>query len=174
MDPISREHTKPQREAAERLEAKTGSLDNRLMLRQIITKALKIKRAETGELPARGDAEQLPAKTPPSAVQMLPQRLTFYEVVQLARQQAHAKKTRKSNDDLIDLSDNPELSSSSPAWASVQGDLAVLDSGNSVATSHIYLNPSFHGEIEIPELEPSMRTSNEQRAVVELDTASPA
>lgn len=66
------------------------------MLRQIITKTLEIKRAKTAELPAWGDAEQLPAKNPPSVVQTLPQKLTFYEVVQLARQQAYAEETCKS------------------------------------------------------------------------------
>lgn len=145
------------------------------MLRQIITKALEMKRAEIAELPGPGDTEQLPARTLPSAVQTLPQRLTFYEVVQLARQQAYLEKSRKSHEDLIDLSDTPELSSSFPALGSGQGDLALLDSGNSMPAQQVYFNRAFHGQTQPAELESSMgRKAVDQPAVAEPDTALPA
>ena len=64
------------------------------MLRQIIAKTLEIRRTELAELFERVKIEQLLLKTLSSSIQKLSQKLTFYDVVQLARQQAFAKKTR--------------------------------------------------------------------------------
>ena len=92
----------------EHLEVKTGKLEKRLLLRQFITKALEIRRIEIAELARRGDLGQPLPKHISDSIQCSPQKLTFYEVVQLARQQALAEKTRRSNEDLIDLSDTPQ------------------------------------------------------------------
>ena len=104
------------------------------MLRQFITKALEIRRAEVTGLSGREDVEQ--SETIPSSQQRIPQKLSFYDVVQLARQQAFAEKTRRSNEELIDLSDVAETSLLSPSPKNVQGDLALLDIVDPVTPGH--------------------------------------
>ena len=111
----------------EKLEVKTGKLEKRLLLRQFITKALEIKRIEIADLARRGDPQQSLPKPLSGSLQSSPQKLTFYEVVQLARQQAMAEKTRRSNEDLIDLSDTPQSVMNSAPSISAQFDLLDLD-----------------------------------------------
>ena len=68
-----------------------------------MTKALELRRAEIAELADGDDMTQKPPK--PATVSMQrslqdrSQRLSFYDVVQLARQQELVEKTRKSNKD---------------------------------------------------------------------------
>jgi len=76
-------------------------LERRLLLRRILTKALEIRRAETARL-AEGD--EIMRSSPERAITPSPgsmrdssRKLCFYDVVQLARQQALAEKTRESN-----------------------------------------------------------------------------
>ncbi|KAL8990128.1 MAG: hypothetical protein Q9169_008204, partial [Polycauliona sp. 2 TL-2023] len=111
------------------LAAKTGNLEKSLRLRQFITKALAIERAESPDLFARdGDGKVsacLPSLLPESA-----QRITFHDVVQLARQQALAQKTRNANQDLIDLSDSTGPLMNSVASPTIQDDLLLLDFDN--------------------------------------------
>ena len=155
--------------APEKLEAKTGKLEKRLMLRQFITKALEIKRAEITELSGQGDTGQSYSKTLPSSVQKSPQKLTFYDVVQLACQQAYAEKTRRSNEDLIDLSDEPQPSLSPLALTSIQSDLALLDSCNPIFPQQISPDPSCQNEFGLSELDSTVETANNQPSVAELD-----
>lgn len=98
------------------------------MLRQFITKVLEIRRAEIEELTGQGDAALSPSKSPSTTVQKSPQKLTFYDPVQLAPQQSFAQKTRRSSEDLIDLSDTPQPSLNPPASTSVRSDLALTRS----------------------------------------------
>ena len=140
------------------------------MLRQIITKALEIKRTELAGLPGRGNADQPPSNTLPSSVQKSPPKLTFYDVVQLARQQAFAEKTRRLNEDLIDLSDNLQPPLDQPSSTSVRSDLALLDSCDPWSSQQ---NDS------IPPSQPGSHESAadlencDQPAIAELDAASP-
>ena len=133
------------------------------MLRQFITKALEIKRAEIAE------CGQSTSKILPSTVQPSPQKLTFYDVVQLARQQAFAEKTRRANEDLIDLSENPQSSvnSSSP----IQTDLAqLLDSSNPVLPQYLPPDPSLFKQSGLCELDASVAIAP---TIAELDGSLP-
>lgn len=133
------------------------------MLRQFITKALEIRRREIEEL------GQSTSKTLPSSVQLSPQKLTFYDVVQLARQQAYAEKTRRADEDLIDLSDNPQ-SSFSPS-SPIQKDLAqLLDSSNPVFPQYILPEPSVYKQAGLSELDASSDTTP---TIAELDAPMP-
>ena len=163
-------HTpKQQEKAAEKLEVKTGRLERRLMLRQIITKALEIKRTELAKLPARENAEQSPSNTLPSSVRNSPEKLTFYDVVQLARQQASAEKTKRLNEDLIDLSDSLEPPLNEPSSASNLGDLALLDSCDPLSPQQDFaISPS---QLRFHESDASLEKC-EQLAIAELDAAS--
>lgn len=165
-------HTPNQKEKApEKLEDKTGRLEKRLMLRQFITKALEIKRGEVAGLSGRADPGQLPSNTLPNLVQKSPQRLTFYNVVQLARQQAFAEKTRRSEEDLIDLSDTPEPLLNPPALTSVQSDLALLEWSNPMSSQSVASNPTFQNHLRMPELESSVDTTSDQPTISELNAA---
>ncbi|KAL9608476.1 MAG: hypothetical protein Q9167_006696 [Letrouitia subvulpina] len=158
-------HTPDQKEKApEKLEAKTGRLEKRLMLRQFLTKALEIKRAEIGQSPPR---------TSPSSVHKSPQKLTFYDVVQLARQQAFAEKTRKSDEDLIDLSDAPEPLLDPPSLTSVQSDLALLDWSDPMPSQQISPTPTFQNQFKTPRLDSSTETSNDQPTIAGQNSPSP-
>ena len=161
-DAIRTGDTTDQKEKApEQLEAKTGRLERQLMLRQFITKALEIKRAEIAELD-HPDSNILP-----SSVQPPPQKLTFYDVVQLARQQAFAEKTRRANEDLIDLSEDPQpsVSSSSP----IQNDLAqLLDSSNPVLPQYIPPEPVVYKQAGLSELDASLDAIP---AIAEMDAS---
>lgn len=154
------------------LEAKTGRLEKRLLLRQFITKALEIKRAEIAEHSGRTDAGQPPSKTVTITSKISPQRLTFYEVVQLARQQAFAEKTRMANQDLIDLSDRPQPSNS----ASLTGDqsnLTLLDSSNLTLSQQFPPTLSSPNNHEMLGLRLMSGTTNEQDVIAELDAEPP-
>lgn len=165
-------HTPNQKEKApEKLEDKTGRLEKRLMLRQFLTKALEIKRCEIAGLSGRAEPGQLPSNTSTSSVQKSPQRLTFYDVVQLARQQAYAEKTRRSEEDLIDLSDAPAPLLNPPALTSVQSDLALLDWSNPMSSQQITSDPTFPNQLGMPELDLSVETTNDQPTISELDAA---
>ena len=142
------------------------------MLRQFLTKALEIKRAEIAELPRRGDPGQSLSQSPPSSIQKSPRKLTFYDVVQLACQQAFAEKTRRTNEDLIDFSDTPEPSLNTPALTGVQSDLALLDWSSPISFEPLYPSPSLQNQLGTPELDSSMETTSHQSTIVELDAAN--
>ena len=120
-----------------KLEDETKKLEKRLLLRQFITKALEIKRADIVE-PARPDeSERLPSESAitssPDLIQGSPPKLTFYDVVQLARQQALAEKTRKSSVDLIDFSDAAQPVLDQAPLTSLQSDDDLFDSSSPMA-----------------------------------------
>lgn len=140
------------------------------MLRQIITKALEIKRTELAKLPGAVNAEQPPSNTIPGSAQKAPQKLTFYDVVQLARQQAFAEKTRKLNEDLIDLSDNLQPPLDQPSSTSVRDDLALLDFCDPASSQQI--NPIPPSQVRPHELDASLEGCD-QPAIAELDAAPP-
>lgn len=140
------------------------------MLRQFLTKALEIKRAEIAGLSGRGDPGQPPSTTLSSSGHRSPHRLTFYDVVQLARQQAYAEKTRRSNEDLIDLSDTPKPSTGSPASTNVQSDLALLGWSNPMTFQQVSLNSSTQNLFE---LDSSKETIIGKTTISELDSALP-
>ncbi|KAL8644724.1 MAG: hypothetical protein Q9226_007621 [Calogaya cf. arnoldii] len=85
------------KEVPQSLEAKTGNLERRLLPRQFITKAIAIKRAEL--VSRRGDIEGV-SGTLATTIPKSTERLTLYDVGQLARQQGLAQKTQRSNQDL--------------------------------------------------------------------------
>lgn len=116
-------------ERAGQLEDKTGQLEKKLLLRQFITKALQIKRAEIRDV-AEQDESNLLSTSSPGSIVNTPQKLTFYDVVQLARQQALAEKTWKSSDDLIDLSDTPQPMQNSESSINLPNDPCLLDSSS--------------------------------------------
>ena len=150
--------------APEKLEARTGNLERRLLLRHFIRKALEIKRNETAGYSGRADAGQS-SKTPKEDTQESPQKLTFYDVVQLARQQAFAEKTRRSNEDLIDFSDNVQPPLSPTPLTS--NDIALIDS--SIPTSS---DPAFQSLLGMPELDSNPFMTNNRATVAELDSGS--
>lgn len=119
---------------AGRLENKTEQLEKRLFLRQLITKALEIKRTEIIDGNEPNKFEPLPPELPitssQESPQCMPQKLTFYDVVQLARQQALAKRTWKSSENLIDLSDTPQSVLEAESSVTVSSDLCLLDSSD--------------------------------------------
>ena len=80
-----------------------------MLFRQIIHKALEIRREEVADPGEKQEPEQ-PSSQGSSA--NTPQRLTFYDVVQLAREQAFAEKTREGNEDLIDISESQQFMNS--------------------------------------------------------------
>ena len=143
------------------------------MLRQVIAKALEIKRAELAELSGRGEAGQSPSKTLPSSVQKSPQKLTFYDVVQLARQQAFAEKTRWPNEDLIDLSDTLQPSSIPSTSTTVQSDLTLLDTSDPMFSQHISSESSLQNSLVIRELDLTVETTDGQPGIAVLDAALP-
>ncbi|KAL9007814.1 MAG: hypothetical protein Q9173_006995 [Seirophora scorigena] len=154
----------------ENLEAKTGNLEKRLMLRQFLVKALYIKRSEIAGLSAPGDQDQSPSTPPASSGYLSPRKLTFYDVVQLARQQASVERTRRSNEDLIDLSDTPKSPLQPPASNSFQPELTLLDASSPTSSQHISPDLSFPRPIE--QHSPEERT-NVQHAMAELDATWP-
>ena len=119
------------------LEDKTKKLERRLLLRQFITKALAIKRAEILEAARPNDAEQLSSESAitssPDLIQGSRPKLSFYDVVQLARQQALAEKTRKSSVDLIDLSDGAQPVLDQGPSSSFQSDDDLFDTSSRMA-----------------------------------------
>ena len=93
-----------------KLEEETKKLEKRLLLRKFITKALEIKRAEIVEATKTNGSRKSPSDLANTSSQGLIRdskpKLTFYDVVKLACQQALAEKTRKASVvDLIDFSD---------------------------------------------------------------------
>ncbi|KAL8935901.1 MAG: hypothetical protein Q9216_005200 [Gyalolechia sp. 2 TL-2023] len=155
-----------QEKEPEKLEAKTGKLEKRLMLRQFLTKALHIKRAEVVGLAGRGDTGQSPLTSLPSSKQTSPQKLTFYDVVQLARQQAFVEKTRKSNEDLIDLSEATHSPPLRPMFSSIQSDLMLLDSNQPISPHSVSPDPSSPRPVELDSL---VQGKIEQPSIAELD-----
>ena len=63
-----------------------------------------MRRNEIADLGEKQESEQPKQGSPAN----IPQRLTFYDVVQLAREQAFAEKTRKRNENLIDISESQQ------------------------------------------------------------------
>ncbi|KAL9058049.1 MAG: hypothetical protein Q9206_002097 [Seirophora lacunosa] len=153
-----------------KLEAKTGNLEKRLMLRQLLVKALYIKRSDIAGLSAPGDQDQSPSTPPASSGYISPRKLKFYDVVQQARQQASVERTRRSNEDLIDLSDTHESPLQPPASSSFQRELTLLDASSPTSFQHISPDLSFPRPVE--QHSPKERT-NVQHAIAELDAAWP-
>ena len=166
----------------EKLEVKTGKLEKRLLLRQFITKALEIKRIEIAELARRGDPEQPLPKPLSDSIQCSPQKLTFYEVVQLARQQAMVEKTRRSNEvlidpsdtvgsneDLIDLSDTPQTVMSSAPSPGAQFDHDLLDLNDFMTPQQDHSPLSFRGELRTSQLVQNLGMMSNQPETAELD-----
>ena len=132
------------------LEDKTGQLEKKLLLRQFITKALEIKRAEIVDV-AEPDESEISSPTStitssPGSISNMPQKLTFYDVVQLARQQALAESTWKSSEDLIDLSDTPQSMLKSESSINLQNDLSLLDSSSVMDSQQIDISLVSHNE----------------------------
>ena len=142
------------------------------MLRQIITKALEIKRAKIAELAGGGESEQSSSNPFSGSLQKSPQKLTFYEVVQLARQQAFAEKTRRLDEDLIDLSDTPQPVLNPAPWNIVHCNPDLLDSIDPVASQRIH--PSFlsQNEFGTPRLNQYIELASNESAIAELNATS--
>ena len=148
----------------DKLEDKTEKLEKRLLLRQFITKALEIKRAEVLE----------PATTSsPGLIQDSPPKLTFYDVVQLARQQALAEKTRKSSVSLIDFSDAPQPLLDEAPSVSVQSDLDLLGSSSPMALQLIDPSLLSQNEPRTSRLSQKVELASKQPASPKLDTTLP-
>ena len=153
----------------EKLEVKTGKLEKRLLLRQFITKALEIKRIEIAELARRGEAEQPLPKPLSDSTQCSPQKLTFYEVVQLARQQAMAEKTRRSNEDLIDLSETPQPILDSAPSVGGQFGHDLLDLNDFMVPQRDHSISSPRGEFGTSQLDQKLGMISDQPDIAELD-----
>ncbi|KAL9127321.1 MAG: hypothetical protein Q9217_003783 [Psora testacea] len=167
-------HTPEHKEKTpEKLEAKTGKLEKRLLLRQFITKALEIKRAEIGDLAGRGESEQLPPNSFPGSIEKSPQKLTFYDVVQLARQQALVEKTRRSSEDLIDFSDTPQPVLNPSPSTSAQCDHHLLDSSNPMAPQQMHPPLLSQNESGTSKLNQKVELTSSQPAIAELDSTTP-
>lgn len=188
----TRTHTPEQKEEVPgKLEEKTGKLEKRLFLRQVIAKALEIRRKEIAEAAAGigdGGSEQMSLVDFQGAVQDAPHKLTFYDVVQLARQQALMEKTRTAgtasgsgnalgtlspSEDLIDFSDASQPTQN-PLRAILDLDLLELDSSNPVALqSTAFPFPSQNEAWETKHYDTAELPSNES-AVAEMGaSASP-
>lgn len=146
--------TEKAEDRAEQLEDKTGQLEKRLRLRQFITKALEIKRAEIVDITEPGESglfSPKPAITSfPGSITNTPQKLTFYDVVQLARQQSLATRTWKPSEDLIDLSDTPQPMLNSESSINVPNDLCLLDSSSVMDFRQIDFSLAPQNELETP------------------------
>lgn len=145
------------------------------MLRQVVTKALETKRAEIEELARRGESEDLPSKTLPDSIQTSPQKLTFYDVVQPARQQASLEKTKRSSGDLIgllDLSDTSQPVANSAIMIGVPCDHALLDSSDPMAVQQIYPPLSSQTESEISTVNHNLEVRSNLQIIAELDATS--
>ena len=152
-----------------RLEEKTKRLEKRLVLRKFITKALEIKRAEIVKAAKTNDSGKSPSETTttssPGLTQNSKPKLTFYDVVQLARQQALVEKTRKKSvADLIDFSDAPQPVQDQAPSTRGGNDLDLLDTSSPKALQFI---------------DPFLRPQNEPRTAellqnVELTSKQPA
>ena len=157
-----------------RLEEETKKLEKRLLLRKFITKALEIKRAEIIEAAKTEDSGQSPseaaATSSPGLIQGSKPKLTFYDVVQLARQQALAEKTRKKSvADLIDFSDAAQPVQDQAPSTSGENDIGLLDISSPPA---IQFNDSFFSSQNEPttsELLQNMEPTNNPAASPELD-----
>lgn len=156
-------------EAPGRLEAKTDKLEKRLLLRQFITRALAIKRDEIVELSRQGGAGEVSSETLPTTVHKSAQRLTLYDVVQLACQQALAHKTRKSNQDLIDLSDTSQPWVKSDTSPSIDNDLALLDFDNPTFSHQSLPDLTLQSNAEALEPGPSVKVTDNQPPIAELN-----
>lgn len=154
-------------EAPGRLEAKTNKLEKRLLLRQFITRALAIKRDEIAELSRQRGAGEVSSETLPTTVQKSAQGLTLYDVVQLARQQALADKTRKSNQDLIDLSDTPQPWVNPNPSPSIENDLTLLDFDNPTFSHQSLPNLTLQSNAEALEPGPSVKVTDNQPPIAE-------
>ncbi|KAL8847198.1 MAG: hypothetical protein Q9221_007760 [Calogaya cf. arnoldii] len=157
------------KEVPQSLEAKTGNLEKRLLLRQFVTKAIAIKRAELAELSRRGDIEGV-SGTLATTIPKSTERLTLYDVVQLARQQALAQKTQRSNQDLIDLSDTPASLENPDSLPSMQNDLTLLELENTPIPRQSLLEPSAESIAVSPAPKPILRTNDTQSTKAELGT----
>ena len=146
--------TEKAEDRAGQLEDKTGQLEKRLRLRQFITKALEIKRAEIVDITEPGESGLLspkPAITSfPGSITNTPQKLTFYDVVQLARQQSLATRTWKPSEDLIDLSDTPQPMLNSDSSINVPNDLCLLDSSSVMDFRQIDFSLAPQNDLETP------------------------
>ena len=156
------------------LEYKTKKLERRLLLRQFIKKALEIKRAEILEPAKPNESEQLSSESAitssPDLIQGSRPRLTFYDVVQLARQQALAAKTRKFSVDLIDFSDAAQPALDQAPSIIFQGDDDLFDSSSPMALQLI--DPFLLSQNEPRSSEPyqNMEVMGERLASPELET----
>ena len=157
-----------------KLEDETRRLEKRLLLRKFITKALEIKRAEIVEPARPNESGGLPSEpaftSSPGLIQDSLPKLTFYDVVQLARQQALAEKTRKSSVDLIDLSDAAEPVLDQAPSTSGQNNHDLLDSSNPMALQLI--DPFLLSQNDTATSEPcqNVELTSKQPASPELNT----
>ena len=157
-----------------RLEEETKKLERRLLLRRFITKALEIKRAEIPEAAkadGSGQSTSEPATTSsPGLTQGSSRKLTFYDVVQLARQQALAEKTRKASvADLIDFSDAAQPVQDQGPSTSGENDLDLFDTSSPVALQFIDPFLLSQNEPRTSELLQDMELTSNQAASPELD-----
>ena len=152
----------------EKLEDKTGKLEKRLLLRHIITKALKIRRDEIAELARQSDPEHLSPESIPQSRQNLPQKLTFYDVVQLARQQAMMEKLHRSDEDLIDFSDTPKPEPNSASATTAQHNRDLLELDDMTASQHNHLSAQSIFPNGVATLIPKIDSTETPPAIAEL------
>ena len=142
-------------------------------MRQFITKALEIRRSELAKVSSNGGD---PRRSAPGYFQDLkqtsPRRLTFYDVVQLARQQALVEKTRRANEDLIDLSDIPSFAIDSVTSTDAQGDYDLLDLDETTISQQDLLSLSSRESTEPSQPFQAMEPSSNQPVAVELEAGS--
>ena len=157
-----------------RLEEETKKLEKRLLLRKFIAKALEIKRAEIVEA-AKADGSGRPPSesattSSPGLTQDSSRKLTFYDVVQLARQQALAEKTRKASvADLIDLSDAAQPVQDQGPSTSGENDLDLFDTSSPVAPQFIDPFLLSQNQSTTSELLQDVELTSNQAASPELD-----
>ena len=142
-------------------------------MRQFITKALEIRRSELAKVSSNGgDPRHSAPGCFQDSKQNSPQRLTFYDVVQLARQQALVEKTRRANEDLIDLSDAPCFAIDSMGPIDAQGDYDLLELDETTISQQDLLSLSSRGSTEQSQPIQTMERKSSQPAAVELEAGS--
>ena len=173
-DPQSRlEHTPDQKaEAPEKsvqkkeakIQSETGKLERKILMREVLYKALEIKRKEIADATKKNESE---GSSSTVSTITTPQKLTFYDVVQLARQQALAKKTQVPGEDIsVEFTETnvlPDLN--------VEGCTANVQDGENETHESSCKDTLATSPLSSPELDPI--TSKEHTIMDLLDFADP-
>lgn len=159
------------------LQDKIGQLERRLLLRKFLIKALEIKRLEISRTAEQVESQGLmdqPAETSgASASQAPPKKLTFYDVVQLARHQASIEKAQDQVVDLIDLSESPKLALDESQPYDFQTSHDLLDLGDTLASQVAEFSLNSLADLDPPQEDQTANAQEDEGQLIsELGSSS--